>query len=194
MADDRCSDHDVVEEMLQPFRDQFYLELPPDPRVIDPARITALRERILSPYSYKWRGEDANFEVAEAIFGAHKAEDPNHVIYLITDSMMLDERGHSTSSRFPEPQFKKRYYVTAAISTLPDYIHAEGLAGDLLEKVFPGFGYDYEFRSEHQQLRLVGEDEVGPWIVSDHQPKMLVAAVLERLERYPEKVQQWRRL
>ncbi|TXN76602.1 hypothetical protein FV228_00160 [Methylobacterium sp. WL18] len=194
MADDRYSDHDVVEEMLQPFRDQFYLELPPDPRIIDPAQINALRERILSPYSYKWRGEDANFEIAEAIFGARRSGNRNNVIHQITDSMLRDERGHSTFSRFPGPEFKKFYYVTVAISTLPDYIHAEGPAVALLEKVFPGFGYDYEFRSEHQRLRLVGEDEVGPWIESDHQPKMLVAAVLELLERYPERAPQWRRL
>ncbi|TXN76180.1 hypothetical protein FV228_01390 [Methylobacterium sp. WL18] len=188
------SELDIHEEMLLPFKNQFYLELPPDPRIIDPARIRALRERILSPYSYKWRGEDADFEIAEAIFGARRAENPKNVVHLVTDMMLRDERGYSTRSRFPGPEFKKQYYVTVAISTLPKYIHEHGPGAGLMERLFPGFGYDYQFRGKFQRLRLAKEDELGPWIESDFQPKMLVAAVLERLERYPEEAPQWRRL
>lgn len=188
------SDLDIHEEMLRPFKGQFYLEPPPDPRIIDPARIRALRERILSPYSYTWRDREANFEIAEAIFGARRESDPENVVHLITDSMLRDERGWSTLSRHPGPEFKRYHYVTVAISTQPDYLHSIGPAAGLMGKLFPGFGYDYQYRGEYQRLRLAKEDDLGPWIESDYQPKMLVAAVLERLERYPDHAPQWRHL
>jgi hypothetical protein len=194
MADHRDPDLEVHEEMLQPFKDQFYLELPPDPRIIDPARIRALRERVLSPYSHTWRDNEANFEIAEAIFGARRVSNPKNVVQLITDTMVRDENGHSTLARRPGPEFKLYPYITVAISTLPRYLHDYGLAAGLMGKLFPGFGYDYQFRGKYQRLRLANEDELGPWIESDYEPKMLVAAVLERLERYPEQAPQWRQL
>lgn len=194
MADHRDPDLEVHEEMLQPFKDQFYLELPPDPRIIDPVRIRALRERILSPYSYTWRDSEANFEIAEAIFGARRVSNPKNVVHLITDIMMRDERGHTTFGRVPSRGFKKYHYVTVAISTLPRYLHDHGPGAGLMGRLFPGFGYDYQFRGEYQRLRLAKEHELGPWIESDYEPKMLVAAVLERLERYPEQAPQWRQL
>lgn len=188
------SDLDIHEEMLRPFKGQFYLELPPDPRIIDPARIRALRERILSPYSYTWRDSEANFEIAEAIFGARRDSNPKNVVYLTTDAMMLDEKGHSTFARRPGPEFKLHRYITVAIKTLPKYIHEPGPAAGLLGKLFPGFGYDYQFRGKYQRLRLANDTDFGRWIESDYEPKMLVAAVLERLERYPEQAPQWREL
>ncbi len=120
-------DRDIAihEEILEPFKGQFYLELPPDPRVIDPARIRALRERILSPYSYTWRDREANFEIAEAIFGARRDSNPSNVVYLTNPYKVLrDERGWSTLSRHPGPEFKLYHYVTVAISTLPDYLQS----------------------------------------------------------------------
>lgn len=184
----------VHEEMLEPFKGQFYLELPPDPRIIDPARIRALRERILSPYSYTWRDREANFEIAEAIFGARRESNPSNVVYLTPYKVLRDEHGCSPPSRHPGPEFKLYYYVTVAISTLPNYLQSISPATGLLEKLFPGFGYDYQCRVGYERLRLATEDDLGPWIESEYQPKMLVAAVLERLERYPEQAPQWRHL
>lgn len=191
------SDHAVVEEMLRPYRGAKFDAVPPDPRRIDVGRITALRERLSSPYSYRWRESQADLDIALALFDGRESHGGG-IIRLTHGFRVENADGEGPPfGRSPIPWgerdgYRRRYYLTVAISSARGYVgdltDAEGLLGSVL----PGWGYEMHLGPGGRRLRLVRGDEHGPWVALDPPARALVVALLTWLEGRPEDAAPWR--
>ncbi len=191
------TDQPAVDEMLGHYEGLRFRDVPSDPRVIDPARIAALRERLSSRYSYRWRGTEANIELAEALFAARRSSGGG-IVYLKTATMLQNAAGQSPPvTRSPinwgeSEGYYKIYYMTVAISRVANYIHSLDAAEALVRQVLPAAGYRLTWGAGGHRLRLEQGNEVGPWFEGFPAALALVIAMLERLERRPEDAAAWR--
>ncbi|MEN3237804.1 hypothetical protein PUR29_30400 [Methylobacterium ajmalii] len=191
------SDATIVEEMLRPYRDKKYNDVPPDPRLIDPSRIAALRERLASQYSYRWRDLEANNEIAEAVFAGRRSKNDG-LIRLIYNSALENNQGHgppltvSPISWKETDRYFRKYYISVAISSVRRYIDDLGDAEHLLRSVYPSCGYTMMYGAAGRRVRLECDGEIGPWIDAGSAARSLIIATFERLERHPEQAAAWR--
>ncbi|MDP4023647.1 hypothetical protein Q8W71_13490 [Methylobacterium sp. NEAU 140] len=190
------SDQAQVDAMLTPFDGLTFDTVPPDPRRIDAARIRTLRERLVSPYSYTWRGSRANLDIALALFDGREGH--RGTLIRLTHAFHADdeERAGPPVARSPidgEPEAcRRRYYITVAISYVEDYIGDLRSAETLMRSMLPGWGYTMTYGSAGRRLRLERGAEHGGWSTLEPPARALVAAILERVEAHPDEAPPWR--
>ncbi|WP_238230431.1 hypothetical protein [Methylobacterium thuringiense] len=197
MADQSDEYKVISDEMLHNYRGKVYTSIPDDPRQIDVSVISALKERLSSPYSYRWREREADIEIAQALYGK-SVSNSGSVIYYRYESLLLDKNGDSPPMSASPISWDEsdgyflRYYVTIAEFRISRYIHDMVYAESLLNSIFPGSDYTLIKNEEGYKLKIEDTSYVGSWVRNVTPARAIVIALLERLEIQPDLAAAWR--
>lgn len=187
-------DHGAIMEMIGDYHGKRFEQEPPDPRIVDPAKLRSLRERLENKYAYQWRATRADAEIIDALYAGCTQTDGQKYT-LCVQPIYLDKEGNSPPFRWqpfgPDDKYKRRYYVTACSVSVRPFITSQDDAIRLLNSVLPGWGYSLQHANNRSIVRLERGSETGPW--KEGYPALaLVTAILDRLERLPEEAAHWR--
>ncbi|WP_132254906.1 hypothetical protein [Methylobacterium segetis] len=188
-------DQAAVDAKLAPYWGHHYPERPPDPRIIDPSRLKALRGRLLDKYHYRWRQVEAADEIVDALFEP-LIESKGARMALTTQVIFLNDEGHSPDPRQrPQPEeFKKYYYITVHSLRLGAFLTSYEEAVRLLNNVLPDWGFTAQVTREEVRVRLERGDEQLDWVTGGSIATLIVAALLDLLADRPTEAKPWRSL
>lgn len=197
IASDRDYERDqaAIDARLAPYRDQRYPEIPPDPRLLDPTRLAALRDRLLNKYAYRWREVEAVDEIMDALFEPiPQSDSPPFTLGVAT--IHLNGKGQSPHPREPnwDNEFKPYYYITVRSLRPGPFLTSFHEAERLLSNVLPEWGYTIRSAPELTQVRFEKGDVCRDWFSGGAVATLIVAAALDLLSECPEEVKQWRSL
>lgn len=197
IASDRDYERDqaAIDAKLSPYRNQWYSEIPPDPRLLDPDRLAALRNRLIDQYAYRWREVEATHEIMEALFEPIPQTNSSPFA-LGVNSIHRNDKGESPHPREPiwDNEFKLHYYITVHSLRPGEFLKSFEEADRLFRNILPEWGYTVRCKPDRTQVRLEKGDIHRDWFHNGGIATIIVTAALDLLAEYPEEIKQWRSL
>jgi hypothetical protein len=188
-------DQAAIDARLAPYRDQRYLEIPPDPRLLDATRLAALRDRLLNKYAYRWREVEAVDEIMDALFEQiPQSDSPPYTLGVAT--IHLNDKGQSPHPREPnwDNEFKLYYYITVHSLRPGPFLTSFHEADRLFRSILPEWGYTIRCEPAQTQVRLEKGDICRDWFSEGGVATLIITAALDLLAEHPEEIKQWRSL